>query len=60
MSGIFTEISLVLVLAGLVGVVLHLLKQPAIVGYVLTGLIVGPLGYLRLNNTGVLDSLSEI
>ena len=49
-----------LVLAGLVGVVLHLLKQPAIVGYVLTGLIVGPLGYLRLNNTGVLDSLSEI
>lgn len=60
MHDIFLEISAVLVLAGAIGIVLHLLKQPPIVGYVITGLIVGPLGYMHLNNSEVLQSLSEI
>jgi len=60
MGNIFAEISLVVVLAGLLGICMHLLRQPAIIGYILTGLIVGPLGYLHLDNAEILNSLSEI
>src|SRR3990167_2906966 len=60
MHNIFAEISWVIVFAGVLGVVLHLLKQPTIVGYVITGLIVGPLGFLDLNNTEILNALSQI
>ena len=60
MHGIFTEISLVVVLAGVLGIVVNILRQPAIVGYVIAGLIVGPLGLVHLSSTEVINSLSEI
>ncbi len=60
MHGVFGEISLIIVLAGILGILVHMLKQPAILAYILTGLIVGPLGYLQLNNAEILNSLSGI
>lgn len=39
---IFTEISLILVVAALVSFVMRLLKQPLIVSYIFTGILVGP------------------
>lgn len=38
----FLEISLLLLIAFLVATVVRLLKQPLVIGYILTGLIVGP------------------
>lgn len=57
---IFAEIALITVLATLLGMIAHALRQPTIVGYILAGLIVGPLGIMRLNNLDVLNSLAEI
>ena len=58
--GIFTEIAAVTGLAVLLGTVSYWLKQPTILGYIVAGLIVGPLGYLKLNNFEVVDSMAEI
>ena len=42
MHDIFTEISLLLVLAAAMAMIMRALKQPLIIGYILIGLIVGP------------------
>jgi len=60
MSHIFYEITLVLVLATVLGMIAQRLKQPTILGYLATGLIVGPLGLLRLDNTEVLDAMAQL
>jgi Kef-type K+ transport system membrane component KefB/voltage-gated potassium channel Kch len=39
---IFTELSLVIVIAALVSLVMRVLRQPLILGYILTGVAVGP------------------
>jgi|JI6StandDraft_1071083.scaffolds.fasta_scaffold02978_10 Kef-type K+ transport system membrane component KefB/voltage-gated potassium channel Kch len=39
---IFTQISLVIAIAAVVSIVMRLLKQPLIMGYILTGVLVGP------------------
>lgn len=57
---LFTEIAVVIILAALFGVIANRFKQPTIVGYILVGLIAGPIGILKLNNLEVLDTLAEI
>lgn len=41
-QSIFTQLTLVLVIAAVISLVMRLLKQPLIMGYILTGIIVGP------------------
>ncbi len=57
---IFYQITGVLVLAGLIAVLVSWLKQPSVIAFILTGLIVGPLGYIQLEHKEVLDSLGQI
>lgn len=57
---IFYEITAVLALAGLISALVSLLKQPSIVAFILTGLVVGPFGYAQLSQTGTLDALGQI
>ena len=59
MNQIFFEITLVLVLATVLGMIARALKQPTILGYIATGLIVGPLGLMRLNNLASIDALAQ-
>ena len=42
MHDIFTEISLLLVLAAAMSMLMRALKQPLIIGYIIIGLLVGP------------------
>lgn len=42
MHSVFTEISLLIVLAATISAIMRALKQPLIIGYILTGLLVGP------------------
>jgi Kef-type K+ transport system membrane component KefB len=60
MSYIFLEITVVLVIATLLGMVAKWLKQPTILGYIAAGLIVGPLGLLQLDNVEVIDAMAQI
>lgn len=57
---LFYEITAVLVVAGLIAMLVSYLKQPSIIAFILTGLIVGPFGYLKLHQSGVLDVLGQI
>jgi len=59
MNLIFFEITVVLVLATALGIAARALRQPTIIGYIATGIIVGPLGLLHLNNPDVIDALAQ-
>lgn len=41
-SNVFSEISIVIALASLVALIMRLLKQPLIIGHIITGIIAGP------------------
>lgn len=60
MENLFFELTLVLILAGLIALLISLLKQPSIIAYILTGLILGSFGYYRLHLGDILESLSQI
>lgn len=47
---VFTELSLIIVFAMVVALVMRLIKQPLIIGHILTGIVVGP-GVLHLIKT---------
>jgi len=57
---IFTELSIVLVVVAAVSVVMRLLKQPLILGYILTGILVGPLLLDVIHAKDAFDGFSEI
>lgn len=59
MEHIFLELAVVLALATGLGALARVLKQPTLLGYIATGLIVGPLGLLQLNHGEVLDTLAQ-
>ncbi len=60
MNTIFFELTLVLIIAGGIAFVISFFKQPSIIAYIATGLILGPLGYYQLHQGEALSSLSEI
>ena len=60
MGNIFLEITLVICLAAFFSLIFRFLKQPPILAYILTGVVLGPLGYFHLQGEEVLRSLSEI
>lgn len=59
MNHVFFEVTLVIALAATLGMIARFLRQPTILGYIATGLIVGPLGLMRLNNLDAIDALAE-
>lgn len=60
MNGIFLELTVILILAGTIAVLVSFFRQPGIIAYILTGLIVGPLGYYHLHQKDVFDGLAQI
>jgi Kef-type K+ transport system membrane component KefB/Trk K+ transport system NAD-binding subunit len=57
---LFYDITAVLVIAGLIAMLVSLLKQPSIIAFIITGLVIGPLGYFQLRQGGALDVLGQI
>jgi len=60
MDPIFLEITAVLIIASLLSIFLKLIKQPVILAYILTGIVVGPLGLLTIENRDVIRFMAEI
>jgi len=54
------EIGMMIIIAGIVGFVLKLLKQPLIPSYIIAGIILGPLGIGLIRSNETLLVLSEI
>lgn len=55
----FIEISLILAVAALISAVMRMLKQPLIIGYIITGLIVGPYALDLVQNPDSLELFSQ-
>lgn len=60
MHHLFYELTIITVMATLLGMIARWLKQPTILGYLATGLLAGPFGLLELANTELLDVLAQI
>lgn len=59
-SSIFTQLSIIIVIGGVISVLMRLLRQPLIIGYILTGIIVGPSVLGLIHDKGVFEAYSEI
>ncbi len=60
MNYIFVELTAVLVIAGVLSYLLHFFKQPSIVAYIITGLLIGPLSFYHLQHVEILHGLADI
>ncbi len=59
-TSIFTEISLILVIAALVAGVMQWFKQPLIIGHIITGIIVSPALFNLVKDARIADLFSHI
>jgi len=59
-STIFTQLSIIIVIGGVISVLMRLLKQPLIIGYILTGIIVGPSVLGLIHDKTVFEAYSQI
>lgn len=54
------DIGIAILAATVVGLVAHVLRQPIILGYLLAGAVVGPLGLRWIHSAGSIEVISEI
>jgi Kef-type K+ transport system membrane component KefB len=59
-DSLFSEIALLLILAGAVGLVGHMLKQPLVVSYIVVGILAGPAVFGLARSEGPLELLSDL
>lgn len=57
---IFLEIAVVLSMAAVLGVIAMVFRQSGVLAYILTGVIIGPLGYLAFDSKETLEVMSKI
>lgn len=60
MDIIFSEITIIICLVAILSVIFQRFNQPAILAYILTGIIVGPLGIFDIHNQDILQVLSSL
>ncbi len=60
MESVFSELSLVIVVTAVVSIIMKLIRQPLILGYILAGLLVGPSALGLIHNTEVFDAFSAL
>lgn len=60
MSDVFTQLSLVIAVAAGVAMIMRLLRQPLIMGHIITGILVGPALLNVLQDTHAFETFSEI
>ncbi len=60
MGDVFTQLSIVLVVATIMALIMRKLKQPLIVGHILTGIIVGPSAMHLIQDKHSFETFSEL
>lgn len=60
MESIFFEITIIISLAAFLALFFRLLKQPPILAYILTGIIIGPLGLIPIHNQPLITVLGDL
>ncbi len=59
-DSVFSELSLVIVVTVVVSIIMKLIKQPLILGYILSGILVGPAGFNLIHSTELFAAFSGI
>ena len=59
-ASVFTELSLVLAVAAIVALIMRLIKQPLIIGYIITGVLVGPLVFNFTKSPEIFETFASI
>jgi Kef-type K+ transport system membrane component KefB len=59
-ENVFTALSIVIVIASLMALLMRLIKQPLIIGHILTGILVGPLVFHLLTSATTIETFSNI
>lgn len=59
-QSIFTQLTLVIVIAAVISLIMRLLRQPLILGYILTGIVVGPSILNMIDAKEAFESFSEV
>lgn len=59
-ESVFTALSIVIVIASVMALFMRLIKQPLIIGHILTGIIVGPLVFHVLQSASTIETFSNI
>lgn len=57
---IFTQLSIIIVLGGVVSIIMRLLKQPLIIAYILTGILIGPSVFNIISDKESFETFSQI
>jgi Kef-type K+ transport system membrane component KefB len=60
MESIFAEIALIICIATVLAIIFRHFKQPAILAYILTGILLGPLGFFHLEHKEALEMFGSI
>jgi Kef-type K+ transport system membrane component KefB len=60
MDSIFSELSLVIVVTAAVSILMKVIRQPLILGYILSGLLVGPSVFNMIHSTELFDAFSSL
>ncbi|MDB5168467.1 MAG: rane protein of unknown function [Candidatus Saccharibacteria bacterium] len=60
LDSVFTQLSLVIVVAGVVSIIMRILNQPLIMGYIITGILVGPTLLNLIHEKDAFETFSEI
>jgi len=60
MESIFSELSLVIVVTAAVSILMKIIRQPLILGYILAGLIVGPSALNLIHSTELFEAFSAL
>ncbi|MBS3071005.1 cation:proton antiporter [Candidatus Pacearchaeota archaeon] len=60
LDSIFLNISLIIIIAMVVAAIMRILKQPLIMGYIITGIIVGPYFFNLLSASDAVGTFSKI
>ncbi|MFH1445158.1 MAG: cation:proton antiporter, partial [Nanoarchaeota archaeon] len=58
-ENVFIELSIIIILAVIVSGIMKLLKQPLIIGYIITGILAGPLLLNIVKSTDMVATLSQ-
>jgi Kef-type K+ transport system membrane component KefB len=58
-GNIFLDITIIISFAALLSILFRILRQPQILAYILTGVLIGPLGFFRIANQDALHSMSQ-
>ncbi len=60
MGPAFIEITVIIILAAALSVLFRFLRQPALLAYILTGIIIGPFGFFNVTTQDFLQTLAEL